>query len=123
GSCTTVDVSDWDLIAASCIVSNGNCKTQPGLFVRGALWNSFVMVFRLRRMLELLHQVRPAGTSRLARLLDDPDALVAAYPSIAPWNFSRDSLAPVPEHLAVVCAADVGWSDWGPPEAIEQTLA
>jgi len=102
-------------------------KPTPSLAARivgrGALWNSFVMVFRLRRMLELLHQVRPAGTSRLARLLDDPDALVAAYPSIAPWNFSRDFLARVPEHLAVVRAADVGWSDWGTPEAIEQTLA
>ena len=89
---------------------------------RGALWNSFVMVFRLSRMLELLHQVRPAGVSRLARLLDDPEALVAAYPSIAPWNFSRDFLARIPEHLAVVRAADVGWSDWGTPAAIEQTL-
>ena len=84
---------------------------------------AFVMVLRLRRMLELLHQVRPAGTSRLARLLDDPDALVAAYPSIAAWNFSRDFLARIPEHLAVVRAADVGWSDWGTPEAIEHTLA
>ena len=90
---------------------------------RHALWNSFVMVFRLSRMLELLHQVRPAGTSRLARLLHDPDALVAAYPSIAPWNFSRDFLARIPEHLAVVRAVEVGWSDWGTPEAIEQTLA
>ena len=90
---------------------------------RGALWNSFVMVFRVSRMLELLHQVRPAGASRLADLVDDPDALAAAYPSIAPWNFSRDFLARIPEHLAVVRAADVGWSDWGTPEAIEHTLA
>ena len=102
-------------------------KPTPSLAARivgrGALWSSFVMVFRLRRMLELLHEVRPAGASRLARLLDDPDALVAAYPSIAPWNFWRDFLARIPEHMAVVRAADVGWSDWGTPEAIEQTLA
>ena len=101
-------------------------KPTPSLAARivgrGALWNSFVMVFRLSRMLELLHEVRPAGASRLARLLDDPDALVAAYPSIAPWNFSRDFLARIPEHLAVVRAADLGWSDWGTPAAIEQTL-
>jgi len=81
------------------------------------------MVFRLGRLLELLREVRPAAIATLVPLMDDPDGLVAAYPSIAPWNFSRDFLARIPEHLAVVRAADVGWSDWGTPGAIELTLA
>ena len=36
---------------------------------------------------------------------------------------SRDFLARVPRHLMVARAGDLGWSDWGTPEAIERTLA
>ncbi len=53
----------------------------------------------------------------------EPDLLSAAYQSLAPWNLSRDFLARVAPHLMVVRADDLGWSDWGTPEAIERTLA
>jgi len=36
---------------------------------------------------------------------------------------SRDLLARVPEHLIVTRADDLGWSDWGTPEAVERTFA
>jgi len=49
--------------------------------------------------------------------------LWAAYDRLAAWNFSRDFLARVPQHLMVARADDLGWSDWGTPEAIERTLA
>ena len=53
----------------------------------------------------------------------EPDSLSAAYERLAPWNFSRDFLARVAPHLVVARADDLGWSDWGTPEAIERTLA
>jgi len=49
--------------------------------------------------------------------------LAAAYDRLAAWNFSRDFLARVPQHLMVARAGDLGWSDWGTLEAIERTLA
>ena len=102
-------------------------KPTPALATRlsrhGALWNSFVMVFRVARMLELLRDARPGICARLAALLDDPAQLASAYPTIARWNFSRDFLARIPEQLMVVRAPGIGWSDWGTPEAIERTLA
>ena len=72
---------------------------------------------------ELVREVRPADVAVLAGTPAEPDALGAAYERLASWNFSRDFLARVPEHLMVARADDLGWSDWGTPEAIERTLA
>ena len=80
---------------------------------RGSLWNSFVMLFRLETMLSLLRRWRPADFYA-------PGARDGAPP--APWNFSRDFLAHVPDALLALRVGDVGWSDWGTPEAIERSL-
>ena len=102
-------------------------KPAPALAARiirrGGLWNSFVMVGRVARMLELVGELRPGDVADLEGTPAEPDALAAAYERLAPWNFSRDFLARVPEHLMVARADDLGWSDWGTPEAIERTLA
>jgi mannose-1-phosphate guanylyltransferase len=90
---------------------------------RGGLWNSFVMVGRVARLIELLREVRPDDVARLAPLAADPDVLDPAYARIPSWNFSRNFLARVPQHLVVARADDLGWSDWGTPEAIERTFA
>src|SRR2546426_12284533 len=84
---------------------------------------SFVMVGRVARMLELVREVRPGDVADLEGTSAEPDALAAAYDRLAAWNFSRDFLARVPQHLMVARAGDLGWSDWGTPQAIERTLA
>ena len=102
-------------------------KPAPALAARiigrGGLWNSFVMVGRVARMLELVREVRPGDVADLEGIPAEPDALAAAYDRLAAWNFSCDFLARVPQHLMVARAGDLGWSDWGTPEAIERTLA
>jgi mannose-1-phosphate guanylyltransferase len=90
---------------------------------RGGLWNSFVMVGRVVRILDLVMDVRAPDVLRLALVPADPDALAPAYEATAGWNFSRDFLARVPEHLIVARGDRLGWSDWGTPEAIERTFA
>jgi mannose-1-phosphate guanylyltransferase len=97
------------------------------LIARGALWNSFVMVFELERMLALLRRLRPGDVGPLRALVDRPAALAAVYPTFPPtlpaWNFSRDFLARSPGDLAVVRADGLAWSDWGTPQAIARTVA
>ena len=83
---------------------------------RGGLWNSFVMVGRVARFLELLRDRRPGDVALLA------GGLPGAYDAIEGWNFSRDFLAHVAPHLVVARADDLGWSDWGTEDAIERTL-
>jgi mannose-1-phosphate guanylyltransferase len=91
-------------------------ETAEGIIRRGGLWNSFVMLFRLETMISLLRRRRLFDYEAL-RGMDE-----AAYESLTPWNFSRDFLADIPEALLVLQVDDVGWSDWGTPEAIERTF-
>jgi len=101
-------------------------KPDPGaaahLVARGGLWNSFVMAFRVDRMLDLLWRIRSADVARMCGAFGRPTALGALYKSLEPWNFSRDFLARIPSQLVVVRADRTGWSDWGTPESIERTL-
>lgn len=106
--------------AASFAVAAFHEKPARGLAAnlirRGGLWNAFVMVGRVRRFLELLDEVRPSDVVA-------SEASTRCYDRLAPWNFSRDFLALIPQHLLVTRADDLGWSDWGTPEAVERTFA
>jgi mannose-1-phosphate guanylyltransferase len=92
------------------------------VIARGGLWNSFVMAFHVDRVLAILRKCRPADVAAVSEVVDDGDSLRALYEIAAPWSFSQAILARVPERLAVVRVDDVGWSDWGTPEAIVRTL-
>ncbi len=86
-----------------------------GVVGRGALWSSFVMVFRLRRMLESAAPAPARGHLEARAPARRPRRLRGRVP---PWNFWRDFLARIPEHLAVGRTAGMGWSDRGTPAAI-----
>src|SRR5947209_13518163 len=86
---------------------------------RGALWNSFVMVFHPSRLLALLQQRRSADVERLRGVIRSG----AGYEGVPSWNFSADFLTQIAHHLLVVPVDGVSWSDWGTAEAVEQTLA
>jgi len=90
---------------------------------RGALWNSLVMVARVRRVLELIRALRPTDVAPLEDAPRDLAALATVYDRLQAWNFSHEFLARIPDHLVVTRADDLGWSDWGTPEAIERSFA
>lgn len=89
----------------------------------GALWSSFIMVFRVSRMLTLLRAVRPREMDAIERVVDRPETIAAAYRELHRWNFSDDVLARCPQELLVVPADDLSWSDWGTPESVAQTFS
>lgn len=101
-------------------------KPSPALAAallrEGGLWNSFVMAFRVDRVLRLLEQRLPDACRRLAVASRGRDALERFYDDAEAWNFSNDFLATVPRELVVVRAEHTGWSDWGTPNAIERTF-
>jgi mannose-1-phosphate guanylyltransferase len=92
------------------------------LISRGGLWNSFVMVFQVARMLDLVSRVKPVEIERMRGVFSDPIASARAYTTLVPWNFSNQLLACIPEHLVVLRVDGVSWSDWGTPEAIRRTV-
>jgi mannose-1-phosphate guanylyltransferase len=87
----------------------------------GGLWNTFVMVFQLKRMLGLLRDMAPKDSQRLFEVQDCTVEARAIYRVIRPWNFSSQILARIPEELVVLEASDIRWSDWGTRESIERT--
>ncbi|HZP42152.1 MAG TPA: sugar phosphate nucleotidyltransferase [Candidatus Binatia bacterium] len=97
-------------------VEKPDAATAEAMMRAGGLWNSFVMCFRLDAMFALLARHRPHDVAALRR------GGVRSHSALPPWNFSRDFLARVPRRLLVVPVGDVGWSDWGTPEAIERSL-
>lgn len=87
----------------------------------GGLWNSFVMVFKLSRMLDLLATLVPDEFNLLSVLRDAPHKAGDLYRVITPWNFSNRILARISQHLIMLEVTDVGWNDWGTRESIERT--
>lgn len=91
------------------------------IIARGGVWNTFVMIFRLSRMVELLQQYAPCQFAEMSELRDTPEKAEEIYSSLSAWNLSIQFLARIPQHLIMAEVADVGWSDWGTRESIERT--
>ncbi|MBI5434646.1 MAG: hypothetical protein HZA52_17575 [Planctomycetes bacterium] len=81
------------------------------------------MVCRVERLLALARALRPRDVGRLAAALGDAAALADTYAGLPAWNFSSKLLAHLTEHLFVLRATGIGWSDWGTVGAIERTHA
>lgn len=93
------------------------------LIERGALWNTFVMVFRSSTLLAYLRDAAPALAGAFARLgfsrteKAERADLDEIYRRIQPLNFSAAFLRRLPgaahPALTVVAIDGVGWSDCG----------
>ncbi len=114
---------DDDTFTVSAFHEKPAAGVAAHLIRRGALWNSFVMVARVGRVLELLRAVRPTDVALLEPTAVDAVALGPAYDRLTPWNFSQAFLARMSEHMVVTRADDLGWSDWGTPAAVERSFA
>lgn len=88
---------------------------------RGGLWNTFVMVFKVSRMLELLSELVPEEFREMELLRREPEKAQELYKSLSSWNLSNRVLTRIAQHLIMVEVADVSWSDWGTRESVERT--
>jgi mannose-1-phosphate guanylyltransferase len=88
---------------------------------QGGLWNTFVMVFQLKRVLGLLRDMAPKDSQKLFDVQDYPAEAPAIYRDLNPWNFSTHILSRIAEELIVLEAPDIHWSDWGTRESIERS--
>jgi mannose-1-phosphate guanylyltransferase len=98
-----------------------NPAAAQDIISRGGLWNTFVMIFRLSRMVELLKQMVPYEVDKLSTILSSPEKAPELYQTVDAWNFSTRVLARIPERLIVFRIANVLWSDWGTRESVERT--
>ena len=114
---------DAEAFHVSAFCEKPSAELATRIVGRGGLWNTFVFVCRVRRVLDLLRLVRPHDVCTLGALVAGAQALSWAYARLSPWSFSSEFLTRVPHALAVLSAEDMGWSDWGTQESIERTLA
>lgn len=91
------------------------------LVAAGALWNTFLMVFRVSSMLALLRSMSLPECEPVLGLWDDPGMVREVYAKIEPWNFSQRILTRIAERVLVLETSDLEWSDWGTPESIERS--
>lgn len=101
-----------------------------GLYAAGSLWNTFVMVGRAGAFWDLARRHLPHHVSLFeryaeARLLGAGPAaqtLSALYRELPTADWSRDVLS-LAEGLAVTGVSGSGWSDWGTPQRLMESLA
>jgi mannose-1-phosphate guanylyltransferase len=89
---------------------------------RGGLWNTFVMIFKLSRMMDLLNQYVPTEFKKLSALRQSPEKAIEIYRALGSWNFSNRVLARITQHLITLEVSGVRWSDWGTRESVERTF-
>jgi mannose-1-phosphate guanylyltransferase len=108
------------------------CEKPPAalaerLFRQGALWNTFIMTGAARHFWALAAEHLPAAFSLFERYraaVDGPaedDVLQQSYQYMPVSDFSRDLLQKA-RGLRAVPLEECGWSDWGTPERVLETL-
>lgn len=98
------------------------------LFASGALWNTFIQSGAVTTYWDLARRHLPNHALAFEHYATSVDTLAedhvlaGAYACMAPANFSRDLLAHATE-LAVIPVRGTGWSDWGSPRRVFESLA
>lgn len=109
-------------------VEKPEADVAHGLLARGGLWNTFVSVARLSALWGLATRHLPEHVAHFARYASavrtdgEAEVLQAIYEQMTPANFSRAVLERA-DSLSVLAVAGCGWSDWGTPERVYQSLA
>lgn len=98
------------------------------LLEHGAVWNTFVCVAQASALWEMTRQAAPElerDFALIRHMLSTPQATFMTervYHLMAPVNFSSGICQKLPSRLRMLSVPEVGWSDWGSPERICETL-
>jgi mannose-1-phosphate guanylyltransferase len=102
------------------------------LAAAGGLWNTMIMVFKAKNLLNLTNKLYPDLYQRFYKILDvlgeskEKARVKELYRDLKPLNFSKDImqrlLAEYSWTVYVLPMLNVFWSDWGSPQRISQAL-
>jgi len=98
------------------------------LIERGGLWNTMVMVFAVKTVLDMFERIQPEVFNSFRRILDAIDTpheeatIEEVYRNLQPVNFSKGFLERLPDSypraIHVMPVLQVLWSDWGSRERV-----
>jgi len=108
-------------------VEKPHATTARRLLASGAVWNTMVLVARVKDLVTLSETHLPEITAMFLRAVPIPAAEHAAffrglYSVLPSSDFSRHVLAPARDLLAYTWPASMGWSDLGTPERLRAWL-
>ncbi len=115
-------------LAVERFVEKPGAERARALAAAGGVWNSFLMVARVRTLIDLFRTRRPELLAALesAFVRAEPErgaALAALYAELPQADFSRDVLEGAEARLGVVVAPPCGWTDLGTPERLRRCRA
>lgn len=99
------------------------------LLTRGCLWNTLVVIGRVRAFEALLERTVPDVWDEFASRdpgrtpAEHATALRQAYAAIRPSDFSHEVLTAAPDRLSVLALPEAGWTDLGQPLRVLDVLA
>jgi len=98
------------------------------LMAKGCLWNSFVMIGKVRTFLDMFARQLPdmyrmfSASEKLFGTHQEAAVVRSIYSWVNQTNFSSEVLENESAHLLVMRVGDVGWSDLGEPQRVLGTL-
>jgi mannose-1-phosphate guanylyltransferase len=118
----------WGTRGTSAFVEKPNRATAKKLISAGALWNTMIMVFKVRTLLEFVQKLYPATHACFSRIFDaigrsnESITIEEIYRTLEPMNFSKVFLERIalvsPDVISVLPVLRVFWSDWGSPQRL-----
>ncbi len=125
-------ISLWGTRGAARFVEKPNTALAQEIVNAGGLWNTMIMVFKVRTLLEMLETLYPTIYRQFARIFDaigtlaEMETVEAVYQRLEPMNFSKGFLEKVadvyPDAISVLPVSQVFWSDLGSPRRIAEVL-
>jgi len=125
-------ITPWGTRGAARFVEKPHAALAQEIVEAGGLWNTMIMVFKARTLLEMLGSLYPAIYRQFARIFDaigtseETETVKAVYQLLEPMNFSKDFLEKLPhvfpDAISVLPVLQVFWSDLGSPQRLAQVL-
>lgn len=123
------DFSVAEIQKVKCFWEKPTTKKAADLLAKGSLWNSFVMVGKVSRLLGLFRKHLPslyrlfcAGSSTLGNSAERM-TVSTIYRMIGSRNFSLEILEKCAEELYVLRCSGFAWSDLGEPREVLLKMA
>jgi mannose-1-phosphate guanylyltransferase len=123
-------ISLWGTRGAARFVEKPNTALARQIVKAGGLWNTMIMVFKVRRLLKMFEILYWRVYRHFTRIFDaigtpaETETVEAVYQMLEPMNFSKGFLEKVadvyPDAISVLPVLQVFWSDLGSPRRIAQ---
>jgi mannose-1-phosphate guanylyltransferase len=121
-------IDSYEVRRVARFVEKPSASVARSLVKAGGLWNTMIMVFKVKTLLQLVQKIDPSVHQHFTRVFDaigtyaEPNTVDEVYRNLEPLNFSKGILEKIsviyPEAMSVLPVRKVFWSDWGSPERI-----